>query len=83
MTYESDLSTLLELPPGIGMYLKFDLNLSNNKVIRKRTVYDLVTFIAEVSGFADLFMVAASFFLGSLYHPQMLQRALLMHMKPL
>jgi hypothetical protein len=54
------------------MYLKFDLNLSNNKVIRKRTVYDLVTFIAEVSGFADLFMVAATFFLGLLYHPQML-----------
>ena len=61
----------------------FELNLSNTKVFRKRQVYDFITFVAEVSGFADLFMIASTFFLGNFYQPQMLRSALLQHMKPM
>ena len=39
------------------------------KVIRSRTVYDVITFISEVSGFADIFFVSATFFFGLLYTP--------------
>jgi hypothetical protein len=50
--------------------------LSDTMIIRRRTVYDLVTLIAEVSGFADAFVVIATFFLG-FYQPVMLESALL------
>ena len=39
------------------------------KVIRSRTVYDVIAFISEVSGFADIFFVSATFFFGLLYTP--------------
>jgi hypothetical protein len=49
-------------------------------IIRKRSVYDIVTLIAEVSGFADMFVVSASALLGIFYQPVMLESALLQYM---
>jgi len=40
------------------------LGLSDEKNIRTRTVYDLITLIAEVSGFADLFVLGFGFLIG-------------------
>jgi hypothetical protein len=33
------------------------VTLSDTKIIRNRSVYDLISFIADISGFADIFMV--------------------------
>ena len=55
-----------------GMFMEFEMELSNIKVIKGRQVYDIITLVAEVSGFADLFMVSAQFFLSRLIQPQML-----------
>jgi len=52
------------------------------KVIRSRTVYDLVTFISEVSGFADIFFISATFFFNILYTPYLLEAELHRHMGP-
>jgi len=54
------------------MFMEFEMELSNIKVIKGRQVYDIITLVAEVSGFADLFMVSAQFFLSRLIQPQML-----------
>ena len=54
--------------------------MSDNKIERSRSVYDLVAFIAEVSGFADIFMVLITFFLGLFHHPKMFEAALIEHM---
>ena len=55
------------------------LDLSDNKIIRSRRVYHFVEFIAEVSGFADIFMVFSALILGSLYQPSMLKAYRLKH----
>jgi hypothetical protein len=59
-----------------------DVDLSNKKIIKSRQVYDIVTFVAEISGFADLFMVFTTLFLGTFIQPQSLEKALLEYMKP-
>ena len=38
--------------------------LSDQKSIKGRTVYDIVTLVAEVSGFADIFMIAFGFIMS-------------------
>ena len=52
------------------------------KVIRSRTVYDVITFISEVSGFADIFFISATFFFNILYTPYLLEAELHRHMGP-
>jgi hypothetical protein len=59
-----------------------DVELSNKKIIKSRQVYDIITFVAEISGFADLFMVFTTIFLGTFIQPQFLEKALLEHMRP-
>jgi hypothetical protein len=44
------------------------MKIGDNKVIRSRRVYDLITMIAEMSGFADIFMVTAGFYFGIFHH---------------
>jgi hypothetical protein len=65
------------------MFKMFEINLSNKKILKTRQVYDIITFVAEVSGFADLFIVFATFFLTTFVQPQMLKTALLEHMHPI
>jgi hypothetical protein len=48
-----------------------EFSLSDKMILRERSVYDIVTLIAEVSGFADMFMVSAAFLLATLYHPML------------
>jgi hypothetical protein len=48
-------------------YFYANIFLSDRKIIRKRSVYDILTLIAEVSGFADMFVVTATAILGVLY----------------
>ena len=47
-----------------------------------RQVYNIIDLIAEVSGFADLFMIFGAFFLGNFYQSHRLTQALLAHMGP-
>jgi hypothetical protein len=58
-----------------------NLKLSSIKIERARTVYDIVALIAEVSGFADIFMVVCTALLGFFHHPKMYETALLQHME--
>jgi hypothetical protein len=60
----------------------FDIELSNKKILKSRQVYDIITFVAEISGFADLFMVFTTLVLGTFIQPQSLEKALLEHMRP-
>jgi hypothetical protein len=57
----------------------FEFALSDKMIIRERSVYDIVTLIAEVSGFADMFMVCAALLLKTLYQPKMLRQAIISH----
>jgi hypothetical protein len=41
--------------------------LDDTKVVRTRTVYNLITLVSEVSGFADIFLVIIGFGLGVMY----------------
>jgi hypothetical protein len=50
--------------------------------IRSRTVYNLITLISELSGFADILQVSISLLLSTLYAPKMLESALVKHMGP-
>lgn len=49
-------------------------------VKRSRTVYDVITLVSEVSGFADIFFVLITYILGIFYTPFQLESALLEHM---
>jgi len=57
-----------------------EIKLDDTKTIRSRTVYDIVTFFSEVSGFADIFFVFLTFLFGLLYTPYALEVALHEHM---
>ncbi len=54
--------------------------LEGTKFIRSRTVYDVIALISEVSGFADIFFVSATFLFGLLYTPYLLEAELHRHM---
>ena len=45
------------------------LQVSDNLNIRSRQVYNVIEFISEISGFADIFFVLFGFFLGHFYTP--------------
>ena len=49
-------------------------------VKRSRTVYDVITLVSEVSGFADIFFVLITYILSIFYTPFQLESALLEHM---
>jgi hypothetical protein len=54
--------------------------LSEKKIIRRRVVYDLITLIAEVSGFADVFVLGFGFLIRLAYNGKALDREVLNHM---
>ena len=45
-------------------------------------MYDIITLISEVSGFADILMVTSMSLLGIFYTPKMIERAIAAHMGP-
>lgn len=55
--------------------------LSDKKFVRSRTVYDLITLIAEVSGFADLFVLGFGALIGLIYSPKALDAEVLNNMQ--
>ena len=60
-------------------FSSFTFVLSDKKTIKSRTVYNFITLVSEVSGFADLFFVAAGIFFYTFYTPRMLEAKLLEH----
>ena len=64
------------------MALSAKLKLADSKFIKNRIVYNVITLVSEISGFADILMVIVAFFLGLLYTPRMLEAALISHMGP-
>lgn len=64
------------------MFFSLKLRLNDQKVIRSRSVYTLLTLVSEVSGFADLIYVAIGFILGKLYTPRMIEATILKNMRP-
>jgi hypothetical protein len=57
------------------------LEISDKKQIRTRTVYDVITLIAEVSGFADLFVLGFGSLFGLFYNPKAQDAEVLNRMK--
>jgi hypothetical protein len=62
-------------------FLRIEIFLSDKKYIRSRTVYDLITLIAEVSGFADLFVLGFGSLINFFYSPKALDAEVLNHMQ--
>ena len=54
--------------------------LQDSAKVRNRKVYDIITLIAEVTGFADILILSATVIVGFLYQPQMLEAKLIEHM---
>jgi hypothetical protein len=79
LTYEKSLTTTV--PSFQNVYISVSLFLSDKKQIRTRTVYDVITLIAEVSGFADLFVLGFGSLIGLIYSPKALDAEVLNHMK--
>jgi hypothetical protein len=61
--------------------MKIGLYLSDQQIIRTRTVYDVITLIAEVSGFADLRVLGFGSLIGTLISPKLLQTELINQMQ--
>ena len=61
--------------------LLLEIYLSDTKLMRSRTVYDIVTLIAEVSGFADLFVLGFGALIGNFYNPKAIDTEIFNHMK--
>jgi hypothetical protein len=57
--------------------MKISIYLSDQQIIRTRTVYDVITLIAEVSGFADLWVLGFGSLIGTLISPKLLQTELI------
>ena len=77
ITIESSSQYLAQIK-NIAFQLEFSL--SDRMILRERIVYDIVTFIAEISGFVDMLMVSAFILLRTFYQPKMLEQALVKHM---
>ena len=54
--------------------------LDDTKILRGRSVYDIITLVSEVSGLADIFFVGIAFVIGVLYTPLLLEASLHEHM---
>lgn len=68
--------------PTPGLLFAASIQLTDIKVIRSRSVYDVITFISEVSGFSDIFFLIADMIIGTLYTPFLLEAALHKYMGP-
>ena len=64
------------------LFVLGSVRLSDTKYIRQRIVFDIVTLIAEISGFADLFLVIIGFLMGTFYTPLMYDASLVKSMAP-
>ena len=53
--------------------------MSSEMTIKSRTVYNLIDFFSEISGFADILFVAAGIFFTFFYSPRILEARLLEH----
>ena len=60
--------------------VQYWVELDDRAYIRHRSVYDIITLISEVSGFADVLFVAASYLLGVLYTPYVVSSELFAHL---
>jgi hypothetical protein len=65
-----------------GLNFEIQMNLDDKKILRGRSVYDIITLVSEVSGLADIFFVSITFVIGVLYTPFLLEAALHEHMGP-
>jgi hypothetical protein len=72
LTYHSKESSLADFDSTF----EFRFALSDTKIIRSRKVYDIISLIADISGFADVFMVFTGYFLLNFYQNQKLRGAL-------
>ena len=57
--------------------------MSSIKNIRSRVVYDIITLVSEVSGFADIFMVCFGFLVGAFIRPRLIESTLLSYLGPI
>ena len=67
---------------GEKSILLYTFELADTQIIRSRKVYDMITLIAEVSGFADILLVGITSLLGLFFTPRLFDRALAQHMGP-
>jgi hypothetical protein len=63
MTYKSH-TTLDEDKDNVQTLFSTTLLLSDKATIKDRSVYDIITLVSEVSGFADLLIVSSSFLMS-------------------
>ena len=70
------------MPPVDNLIGKYKFVLAQSKVIKSRTVYNWITMLSEVSGFADILIVFPSFFLGLFYTPMLKEYAIAREMGP-
>jgi len=67
LTYKSQSEIPFELIDDDPTIFHAKFILDDTKVVRTRTVYNLITLVSEVSGFADIFLVIIGFSLGIMY----------------
>ena len=56
--------------------MSLKIELSSDKSVKSRTVYNFITLISEVSGFADLVLVASTFFITRIFSPSGFESAI-------
>ena len=59
--------------------MEFEITLSDTKTIRSRKVYDIISLVADISGFADIFMVFFGLIFNSWHNNYKLTAALIKH----
>ena len=62
--------------PESGVLGFYTFLLGQTKVIKSRTVYNWITLLSEVSGFADILLVFPSFLIGLFYTQKLKDHAL-------
>lgn len=60
--------------------LKIEITLSEERTIRARSVYDFITLVSEVSGFADLLIVFSTFSMTLLVAPSAYESSIVSHL---
>lgn len=74
-----DKFTAIRSPTPVGdseKYLRGSLRLADIKFIRQRYVYNLITLVSEISGFADILFVGFGFIMATFYTPYMFETSL-------
>jgi hypothetical protein len=69
-------STEISLNPNKNKLISMSFHLSDNIVMRSRSVYNLVDMIAEVSGLADILIIFSKAVMALLFTRRMLQSTL-------